>query len=96
MRTIGRHWPANAPRGDAPARCSYCGVIWRRSQLARDRSGNLACPDDRAGRDIVTLSLLNAQGAKQNRGSTGPTDGVTMDRESPAIPIPGPGIPPIT
>lgn len=88
MQTISRRWPRNAPRGDAPARCGYCGVIWRRSQLVKDRAGLLACPDDRSGRDIVTLSMLNAQGAKQNRGTVTPSDGIAMDRESPAVPIP--------
>jgi hypothetical protein len=90
MRTIGRHWPASAPRGDAPARCSYCGVIWRRSQLVKDRAGYLACPDDVDGRDVVTLSLANAKAAAQRDLRSGaPTDGITMDRENPAVPIPG-------
>ena len=43
MRTIGRRWPSNAPRGDYPALCDICGVKWRRSQLERMPCGLLAC-----------------------------------------------------
>lgn len=51
----------------------------------------LACPDDVDGRDVVTLSMLNAKAAAQRDLRSGvPTDGITMDRESPATPIPGP------
>lgn len=51
----------------------------------------LACPDDRRGRDIVTLSELNARAASEQRFVSGvPSDGITMDREKPAVPIPGP------
>lgn len=90
MRTIGRRWPKSAPRGDAPARCSYCGVIWRRSQLVRDRSGNLACPDDRDGRDVATLSFLNAQGAQSRQiTSNAPSDGIVSTSDT-ITPIPGP------
>jgi len=83
MRTIGRKWPKSAPRGDAPARCSYCGVIWRRSQLVRDRSGNLACPDDQSGRDVATLSFLNAQAAANRDLMSGaPSDGLVSTQET--------------
>lgn len=51
----------------------------------------LACPDDVDGRDVVTLSLLNAKAAAQRDLRSGaPSDGITMDREEPAVPIPGP------
>jgi len=86
MRTIGRKW--RGPRGSYPARCSYCGVIWPSDKLVKDRAGMLACPDDRAGRDVVTLSIANAKAAKRGEGRPPPPDGMTMDRESPAIPIP--------
>ena len=59
-RTITRHWPADAPRGDTQAACSYCGVRWRRSQMRLDRSGLLVCPDEGDGRDAITLSEGNA------------------------------------
>jgi hypothetical protein len=62
MITVGRRWPKRA-RGDYCAHCDYCGVRWRRSQLSRDASGKLACPDDVRGRDDVTLDMENAQGA---------------------------------
>lgn len=43
MKTIGRKWPRNAPRGDHPWLCDYCGARWRRSTLTRQQSGYLAC-----------------------------------------------------
>jgi hypothetical protein len=60
MKTITRTWPSNAPRGDVQAKCDYCGVRWRRSQLRMDRSGLLVCPDEGPGLDAVTLSEGNA------------------------------------
>ncbi len=60
MRTIGRHWPSSAPRGDYPAYCDYCGVKWRRSLLKRDAAGLFRCPDEGNGRDAVTLAQLEA------------------------------------
>ena len=67
MRTISYRWPKNAPRGDRCVFCDYCGVKWRRSQCTRDRSGRLACPDDKKGRDEVTLNELNAASAHDQR-----------------------------
>jgi hypothetical protein len=75
VKTISKHWPRNAPRGDRPAICGYCGVQWRRSQLRRDRSGLLACPDDRKGLDVVSLAEGNARLARRRRPATGPDDG---------------------
>lgn len=73
MRTIGKRWPRNAPRGDYTAECSYCGVAYRRSSLVRDGSGRFACPDDARGRDAVTLDRLNAAGG-QKRSKLSPPD----------------------
>ena len=67
MRTIGRRWPRKAPKGDYVAMCDYCGVNWRRSKLIRDRAGYLVCPDDRGGRDAVTLAE-EAAAAAQDAG----------------------------
>lgn len=61
MQTIGRQW--RGQRGDFQSICDYCGVVWLRSQLRRDGSGNLACPDEGRGRDSTTLSRLNAEHA---------------------------------
>lgn len=61
MRTISRHRPQKSPPGDIVCLCSYCGVAWYRSQLIRDMAGNLACPDELPGRDVVTLALGNAE-----------------------------------
>lgn len=81
MRTIGRHWPSKAPRGDFQALCDYCGVMWRRSQLKRDRAGMLACPDDAKGKDGVTLAQENAAQAGQPRGPLAIRDGGNYDND---------------
>ncbi len=67
--------------------CSYCGVQWRRSQLRRDAAGNLACPDDAPGLDVVSLSEGNARMMRsQAPRSVGPSDGAFDDFVSPADP----------
>jgi hypothetical protein len=56
--------------------CSYCGVQWRRSQLRRDASGNLACPDEGPGLDVVSLSEGNARLMRSQQPKViGPIDG---------------------
>ena len=75
MRTIGHRWPSTAPQGDRAVFCDYCGVKWRRSQCTRDASGRLACPDDRKGKDELTLSEENAAAAAQLRRSEVHEDG---------------------
>lgn len=75
MRTIGRRWPEDAGP-DRQALCSYCGVQWRRSELTRDPSQNLACPDCAPGLDVVSLSEGNARLMRSRQPkSVGPTDG---------------------
>lgn len=75
MRTIGRHYPRNAPRNDFVANCDYCGVPYYRSRMLRDRSGYLACPRDRKGRDVVTLTEANAASAQEPLVNIDPIDG---------------------
>lgn len=83
MRTIGRHWPTKRPDGDFVAMCGYCGVHWRFSQMWRDRSGNLVCPDEGPGRSALALSEANARAARRakvarearRRGAYGGYDG---------------------
>lgn len=58
-RSLPRNW-RNAPRGDYETTCSICGAAWQRSKLVRKADGLLYCPDDRNGRDAVTLARLNA------------------------------------
>lgn len=63
--------------------CDYCGVMWRRSQMRKDRAGLLACPDDVKGRDTVTLAEGNAAAAKahqdnQHRASGGRVVGTNV------------------
>ena len=74
-RTIGRHWPKTARRGDYQAMCDHCGVLWRRSQLHRDGAGSLVCPDEGDGRDSVTLDALNAASAQELTGPVSQNDG---------------------
>lgn len=82
MRTIGTHW--NGEPGDYPCFCDYCGVKWRRSQLRRDGSGKLYCPDEGDGRDAVTLSKLNAAAALAGRRiPSGPKDGKSRSEYDP-------------
>lgn len=65
MRTMTRRYsPTPGPPGERRAMCAYCGIFWYRSQMRRDASGQLACPDDQQGRDQVTLNRLNSQGAR--------------------------------
>lgn len=74
MRTIGRKWPKDW-RGSYAAHCDYCGVRWPRCKLVRDGASRLACPDDQAGRDEVTLNEENAQGAAEASYHEGDHDG---------------------
>jgi hypothetical protein len=82
MRTIGKHWPADAPHGDYPATCDYCGATWRRSQLRRDRAGLLKCPDEGTGADSVALTQANAQAAARPRRRYRPMDATDKNRSS--------------
>ena len=82
MRTIPRKWPSRNQRGDRQASCSYCGVQWMRSQLVRDMSGNLMCPDC-IGPDELELSMMNADLAKSFRGRSYDGDeGAPFDRDT--------------
>lgn len=81
LKTIRRHWPTTTVRGDYQGLCDYCGVQWRRSQLIRDASGKLACPDDQAGLDEVTLTEANAAAAGQNRQISVFNDGANYDND---------------
>jgi hypothetical protein len=67
MSTIGKHWPSSRPRGDFATRCSYCGVVYPRSKLVKDASGNLACTCSSGGRDLTTLAKLNAARAAERQ-----------------------------
>jgi len=77
MQTIGRKWKGR--RGDFQARCAYCGVMWQRSKLWRDRSGNLVCPDEGSGKDATLLSELNAMHASASGGTSPVRDGGGYD-----------------
>lgn len=70
MRTIGRHWPKSAPRGDYSATCDLCGFAYRRTQLVQMPGGTLRCSgsgtiDCAKERDAFTLDKLNADQANK-------------------------------
>jgi len=68
MRTMSRRYsPTPGPPGERRDFCAYCGMKWYRSQMRRDASGQLACPDDQPGRDAVTLDRINSQNARTVR-----------------------------
>jgi hypothetical protein len=95
MPTIGRHAPSTT-RNNYPALCAYCGAHWPRSELKRDRSGRLYCPDEGTGLDSAALSeIIAADGAMAGkRRHTLPHDGgvTNLAAPDPTIadhPIPG-------
>lgn len=59
-RTIGRHIPATAPRGDYVVECHYCGVPWYRSLMREDGGGHLVCPHEGDGLDAISLQRLES------------------------------------
>jgi hypothetical protein len=73
-RTIGKHWPKTAEFCDYTAKCDYCDVLWRRSQLTRDGAGFLRCPDEGDGLDRVTLDEMNLEGALEEQRRAAPGD----------------------
>jgi hypothetical protein len=73
-RTIGPRWPRDAEFRDYTAKCDYCDVVWRRSQLVRDGAGFLTCPDEGDGLDRVTLDEMNLAGAQEEPYRYGQND----------------------
>ena len=64
MRTISRHRPNPMAPLDHRTMCDICGVAYHRSDLRRDRSGNLACDRDYGG-DVVSITEENATRAQE-------------------------------
>lgn len=96
-RTIGHHLPGDLPRNAFLSACDYCGAMYYRHQLRRDRSGLLACEDDYGG-DVVTLSEANAAAAQSYRGPQNLIDGgfvYPKDTDTPPPIVWPDGIPPI-
>ncbi len=73
-RTIGAHFPPEIPATSFTTCCDYCGCVYYRHQLRRDRSGLLACSTDYGG-DIVSLDEANAAAAMRFNGPQGILDG---------------------
>jgi len=89
MRTISYKRSHRSPPGDCIRACSYCGVPWYRSQLTRDASGNLACPDELPGRDVVTLNEGNLAwySSRRQLGDSGmPADGTVPAKSTEVAP----------
>ncbi len=76
MRTIGRRWPRDAPRGDYPALCQICGVKWRRSQLTIGAGGLLVCPDDEGDTRVAAPPRV-----MNDFGTTAPRDAFGEESE---------------
>jgi hypothetical protein len=59
--------------------CSYCGVVWHRSEMWVDAQGLLNCPDEGIGADQVTLSREIAQDSARPKRTHRPKDGYATD-----------------
>lgn len=78
-RTIGKHWPKNAPKGDYQALCAVCGYHYRRSQLVKRMDGKLVCSGARSmscAREICAMELDALNSSMANTGPHPPIDGV--------------------
>jgi hypothetical protein len=72
--------------GDPTAVCDYCGVVWYRSELRRDASGLLVCPQDEGG-DRVSADEYNATVMAQAQERVEQPDGA-RDYAVPDPPMP--------
>lgn len=79
-RTIGRHWPASAPRGDYAALCDVCGALYRRSQLVRSLDGTLQCSGAGTNNDYGP-GFVELSRPQPPRAQTPPHRGGQPDRE---------------
>lgn len=73
-RSIPKKVPKDIEFGTYTSKCDYCGAVFYRHQLQRDRAGLLFCPDEGEGLDKVLLTELNAQGAEEHQVQHGPND----------------------
>lgn len=63
--TIGHRRPADSPVGDTQAACDICGCRWLRSELHKDTTGRLVCPQEGDGPDELALSMeVSARAAR--------------------------------
>lgn len=60
-RAIGWRLTQNQSLRTTRSVCSYCGASWYTDDLRRDRAGNLVCPNEGDGRDVVALGEDNAR-----------------------------------
>lgn len=63
MSTIGRNHVG--PARTWAEECSYCGVMWLRTDMVRNADGYLACPDDREGRTAIEIDAQRASDASE-------------------------------
>lgn len=85
-RTVGRKRRSGET---GTALCGYCGARWYRSDLYRDQTGQLVCPDEGRGRDTVALTKANVASAKAYARSYDrpPRFPGQLDNDEPATPI---------
>lgn len=87
MKTIGRKHPNGDPT-NYYAICSYCGVLWPRQKLYKDRAKLLVCPDEGTGASALALDeYVAAQGTGRRPNTVVKRDG-TPDSEADANPTP--------
>lgn len=88
MRTIGKHHP-DGRVSNYTALCAYCGVRYYRSELKKDMSGNLVCPDEGNGRSMLALdTMVAAQSAWRGNQQGVKRDGTDDEtQESPPTPF---------
>ena len=81
MRTITRHRPRSSPKGDYVTFCGYCGAAYYRSQLYRDEAGQLVCPSEGIGLDVIATENANHSLYKEWERSDhdGPEDPLNTD-----------------
>lgn len=83
MATYGRYRGGGTATA-YPVMCAICGVVWPRSQMRPDGSGQLVCPDEGSGLDTATLDRLNARKRPVRQPTT--SDGLYRLPEAVAAP----------
>lgn len=89
-RTIGRHVPADRPRGDYECVCAICGRTDYRSRMTLSPSYLVVCADRCYEEGAVALSEANAAGAAEYQ----PFADAVYDQDAPAPPSDGAAAPP--
>lgn len=86
-KTIGRKHPTGDPN-DYYALCAYCGVLWPRSKMHKDRAKLLVCPDEGEGASALALDEHVANQSVGRRQQTVVKRDGTPDPEQAPNPTP--------